>query len=83
MSRMRWGWTAIACVLSLAPAHAQDGGLWVNPKEFKAAPPEARKPEPTLSPVAGEKRAIYAIASAIGVTVPLAKSSSTACSIVA
>ena len=59
-------WLAsLALAAPLSVAYAQDGGIWVNPKEFKAAPPEAQIPAPP-PPVTGEKRAVYAIASAIG-----------------
>lgn len=53
---------AIASLASLTSASAQDGGIWVNPKEFKAAP-ETQSPAP---PNPGERKAVYAIASAIG-----------------
>ncbi len=39
---------------------AQDSGLWVNPKEFRAAPPEPAQP------AAPGNKPVYAIASAIG-----------------
>ena len=48
----------------LAAAFAQDSGIWVNPKEFKAAPAEPEKP--AAASVASEKKSVYAIASAIG-----------------
>lgn len=59
------GLGAILVGLAVSPVAAQDSGIWVNPKEFKAAPPEPAKPAP--SPAApSEKKAVYAIASAIG-----------------
>ena len=68
MSTFQLGLTAICCVLSLS-VQAQTGGIWVNPKEFKAAPeaqPLPPAPEPAPPANAAEKKAVYAIASAIG-----------------
>lgn len=62
MNKIRIWLTAIVSLAPLAPVVAQDGGLWVNPKEFKAAPPAPIKPEIA----SGEKKQVYAIASAIG-----------------
>ena len=61
MNKIRIWLIAIVSLAPLAPVVAQDGGVSVNPKEFKAAPAEAPKPE-----IASEKKAVYAIASAIG-----------------
>ncbi len=57
---------ALACLLPLAPAYSQDGGIWVNPKEFRAAPPEPTNQQPLSQTTPGEKKVVYAIASAIG-----------------
>lgn len=60
---LRWLGTLLVCFAPLSVA-AQSGGIWVNPKEFKAAPPELEEPAPP--PATDEKKAIYAVASAIG-----------------
>ena len=63
MKKYRVWLFAVVSFLALAHAEAQDSGLWVNPNQFKAAPEEPAPPTPTE---AGEKKAVYAIASAIG-----------------
>ena len=66
---MRLWLIAIVCLFPLTPAHAQDGGIWVNPKEFQIAPLEPEEPaQPVQPPPASssEKKGVYAIASAIG-----------------
>ena len=65
MKNIRIALIGVAGLALLAQVHAQDGGIWVNPKEFRAAPPEAAKPQP-LQTESGEKKAVFAIASAIG-----------------
>lgn len=65
MIQIRIALITVAGLALLAQAHAQDSGMWVNPKEFKAAPPEPAKPEPSQTE-SGEKKAVFAIASAIG-----------------
>ena len=64
MKKNRVWLIAVVSFLALAHARAQDSGLWVNPNQFKAAP--AEKPAPPTPTEAGEKKAVYAIASAIG-----------------
>ncbi|MEP6608983.1 MAG: hypothetical protein ABJA83_09925 [Burkholderiaceae bacterium] len=66
MGKMRFWFVVIGCVLPLAPVQAQDSGIWVNPKEFKAAPPEPEKASPPQPVGSGEKKPVFAIASAIG-----------------
>ena len=63
---MRLWLIATFFLLPSATVLAQNGGIWVNPKEFKAAPPEPAKPLPAPQSGSGEKKAVYAIASAIG-----------------
>ena len=58
--------TAVLSFLALAQTEAQDGGLWVNPNQFKAAPAEPEKPAPPPLTESGERKPVYAIASAIG-----------------
>jgi hypothetical protein len=56
---------ALAMFIVCAGVQAQDGGLWVNPKEFKPAPPEpAQQVAPAVTENSG--KAVVAIASAIG-----------------
>lgn len=62
MNRIPIWLTAMVSLVPPAPVVAQDGGLWVNPKEFKAAPPAPIRPE--IASV--ENKKVYAIASAIG-----------------
>jgi hypothetical protein len=57
---------AIAFLTPWAPGQAQDSGIWVNPKEFRVALPEQEKPAQPPPISSGEKKAVYAIASAIG-----------------
>lgn len=66
MSKLGIWLIAIAVLAPLAPGHAQDSGMWVNPKEFRAAPPEPEKPAQASPIGSGERKTVYAIASAIG-----------------
>ena len=63
-------WTGIAAVVlgGASDLHAQSSDLWVNPKEFRAAPAELEKAPMPAAPAAlpDDKKAVYAIASAIG-----------------
>jgi hypothetical protein len=65
MKKNRIWLLAVVSFLALARADAQDSGIWVNPR-FKAAPTEPEKPASLPPTESGEKKAVYAIASAIG-----------------
>jgi len=61
------GMLSLASLFSGA-ARAQDSGIWVNPKEYRAAPVEAPAPaeKPAQQTAPAEKKPVYAVASAIG-----------------
>jgi len=65
-NKLQRAFVALVCLGTFFSAQAQESGIWINPKEFRAAPAEASIATPAAPTVTGEKKAVYAIASAIG-----------------
>ncbi|HVG04753.1 MAG TPA: hypothetical protein VM937_07390 [Burkholderiaceae bacterium] len=70
MMNIRVWLIACVCLTPVTPLHAQ-GGIWVNPKEFKAAVPDAERLSQPVAPgqplqTTADKTPVFAIASAIG-----------------
>ncbi|MDQ3214908.1 MAG: hypothetical protein M3P99_02335 [Pseudomonadota bacterium] len=63
--KMRLTLVALVCLAPFFSAQAQQSGIWINPKEFRAPPAEALSAAPAPA-VSAEKKAVFAIASAIG-----------------